>query len=249
MFCKYCGKQIGENSKFCSYCGKNLTSSSQTVKPSVQSPPKTTSFPNSSSSLPTTKAQTSATQEDVPPLTKKHLFIKNEPVKIFRKIALCCLPGAIIVIVFLCFIPWGSISDNNFITGEHFDCTLSLYDLIGSSEDIDYQELTENATYINFPKVFNWTMAFCYTEIVILVLLIFSLFINRKYTYFLGTILSGLAFLYSGYFCYTVYTLNEKLGSAIQISLNFGSIGTAIVSLAMLLSLSFECDKYLKTYK
>ncbi len=29
MFCKYCGKQIDDNSTFCNFCGKNLTSSIQ----------------------------------------------------------------------------------------------------------------------------------------------------------------------------------------------------------------------------
>lgn len=28
MICKYCGKQIEDNSKFCPYCGKELSSTS-----------------------------------------------------------------------------------------------------------------------------------------------------------------------------------------------------------------------------
>lgn len=24
MYCRYCGKEIPENSEFCSYCGKNI---------------------------------------------------------------------------------------------------------------------------------------------------------------------------------------------------------------------------------
>ena len=30
MYCKFCGKEIGENNKFCPYCGKNLGQTSHT---------------------------------------------------------------------------------------------------------------------------------------------------------------------------------------------------------------------------
>jgi len=37
MFCKYCGKEIPENSKFCRYCGKSLDSTSRKEHPEVLS--------------------------------------------------------------------------------------------------------------------------------------------------------------------------------------------------------------------
>lgn len=40
MFCKYCGKEIAEDSVFCSYCGKNLQTDSANVASPTHTPSK-----------------------------------------------------------------------------------------------------------------------------------------------------------------------------------------------------------------